>query len=162
MLLPQGCRRSEPGQPAVAAKPVPVTTQVQGKYSAPVTLNLKHTREGGTLRITLEATALADIPNGVARFALPEGLELLEGQTIVELGALKRGEIRTCEIAVDGAANNYRLHAGVDAIYSDTMRLNSSRSLVVGAAPEVESRTRVIKSPGAGDDIRVEEVTPGD
>jgi hypothetical protein len=131
-----------------------------GRGSAPVTVKITKTDESGLTRITMELTATADIPMGIARFGVPDQVKVLEGKKVIEIGPLANGETRTYDIVLEATAVGYSVSASVDAILSEHMQLNTVATVVVGAPPPATSETEVIRGPDAPDGVRVERAVP--
>lgn len=106
----------------------------EAKVSAPVDVTLTASAKSGTVVITLSLKAKADIPRGVGRIVLPEGVKLVSGQTKLELGALKRGGVSKHEVTVEvPSTGQYRIFAGVDChITSGILMHKGAHELILG------------------------------
>jgi hypothetical protein len=107
---------------------------MEAKPEVPVDVSLTSSTESGTVHITLNLTAKADIPRAVGKIVLPPAVKLIHGETRLDLGALKNGESRQLQVIVQVPAHGrFEIFAAVDChISSGILMHKSAPSLVLG------------------------------
>ncbi|MEZ4266606.1 MAG: hypothetical protein R3F39_09530 [Myxococcota bacterium] len=122
----------------------------QEKTYAPVELKLTTSASSGQVEVVLSVTALADLPNALARIVLPEGVTLLSAEAQSQLGAIAKGQTASFSaramIPADGA---YTLAGGVEVKVSEGVQLAKSAVVQVGAAHQA-APAKIIALPEGG------------
>jgi hypothetical protein len=112
------------------------------KAVAPVEVSLRLEDRRGTTRPVLRVTALADLPEVIARYALPGAAR---GRTeAMALGALARGTVRDVELPIDPSRAT-ALAAGVDVVMSRGVTLHRGATLQLSEDARPKGAFRVIR-----------------
>jgi hypothetical protein len=128
------------------------------KTTAPVDVTLTRSDTKGPVKLTLTFTARANLPRAVARFAIPDSLEVLQGQRQVDFGAVRRGERRDLSLTLSVPPRRFlRLGAGVDVHLTSGVKLHKGKTLTFGSPPARDD-TEVVHLPGNTHGVRVQHV----
>jgi len=135
-------------EPPAARKPARTR---EAKISAPVELALTSSASSGTVVLTLAVRALTDIPRGVARIILPDGIKLLSGQREVDFGALAAGSVRELVVTADvPASRQFQIFAGIDChISSGIQQHKEAQPLYLGPSSSPSGQSESTVSPAA-------------
>lgn len=100
---------------------------------APVELQLTQAGSRSDLALTLEFQVTQDLQRVVARFVLPEGVQLLSGSLEQDFAGMQSGQSRTLAVHVKvPQSGDFVVAAGVDAYRAAGVRLHKSAVLQVG------------------------------
>lgn len=131
-----------PPDPQPAAAPAPPSASVSSaaeaeteaarKTAAPVTLTFSSTAKSGTVVLTLTMVALSDIPHGVSRIVVPDGLTVVKGDRQVDLGAVAKGTTREQQLTlVVPATGHFQIFAGMDCRLTPGVSLHKTATPIV-------------------------------
>lgn len=118
-------------EPPIAGKPARTR---EAKTSAPVELTFTSSASKGQAVLSLAVRALTDIPSGVARIILPEGIKLLSGQREVEFAAMPANSVHKLVVTVDiPSSGQFQIFAGIDCHISTGIQLHKeAQPLILG------------------------------
>jgi hypothetical protein len=125
--------KSKPSESEVTTSPASNQPR-NGKAEAPVELQLSTEAPSGETAAALRVTTLTDVPQVVALFKLPPSVQLVAGDLVQQLGAMKANESRTVSVTVNipvGAQGN--LVGAAELHLTKGVRLSKASVLKLGS-----------------------------
>jgi hypothetical protein len=141
---------SSPATPKSTAEPT------ASKISAPVEVSVTTNTKGSNTEAVLMVKALSDVPRGVGRIVIPNGIRVVKGPTEIDFGALKQGQTRELRVELQiPNSRGFDLTGGVDVHLAKGVKLHKNATRHVGiAAQPSQPNSRIVKLP-SGESVRV-------
>lgn len=128
---------------------------------APVDVEIRRTGRSGRVEVLFSFVARRDIPSATLRFAVPEGIDLVQGATEVEFEEVPAGGRRSASATLDVPnEEHFELAAGVDIHLAPNVRLHEGAVVELGAPGEPEFPGRRVEAAGGRDAIRIGPTLP--
>jgi hypothetical protein len=115
--LTPGCSRAAASSAPEGAAPEARVEEpvIEAKADAPVEVISTASARSGRVDVTLTVRALADIPRGVARVVVPDGVTVVSGAREIDFGAIPSSAVRELKLTLDVPATpQFHIFSGAD------------------------------------------------